>query len=249
MNKKLLKFILSILLILIYNNMCYSNEKNQLHIAVSSNFLSTIKIISKNFEKKNKCHVIISSDSTANLFTKISNGAPFDIFISADAKHPKLLEKENNKSLIYAYGKLAIWKKNNFKKNTLIKLKKIKYLGLANPKLSPYGKASQITYNNINIKNNKFIIGTNINQTFYFIHSENNDIGIVALSQLIHNKTEKNQIWKIPKYLYPKIEQRIILLNNEKKNILKIKFIHYIQQTYTKNIIKKYGYKIINTND
>ena len=75
---------------------CYFNVKcgeiNSLNIAVSSNFLLTFKFIAYKFENKFLCKINICSDSTSNLYNKIKNKAPFDIFISADSKHPILLE-------------------------------------------------------------------------------------------------------------------------------------------------------------
>ena len=243
------KFILILIILYIYTNVIFTHENN-LNIAVSANFLSTFKIIAKKFEKNYNCNLIISTDSTSSLFKKIINGAPFDIFISADDKHPILIEKNKNqkyKSKIYAYGNLVIWKKKNkIKKNILINIKKYTNISLAHSKLSPYGNASKKIYNNLNIKNTNVILGLNINQTFNFIYSENSKIGLIALSQVIHNKIKKKYIWKIPPYLYPKIEQRIILIENLKTNKFKKKLLTYMNTKEIKKIIKKSGYKIKN---
>ena len=166
------------------------------------------------------------------------------MFISADSKHPLLLENElsKNKSHIYAYGKIILWtKKYTSKKNLLINLAHIENLSIANPKLSPYGKASKKTYNNLKIQKDHIILGSNINQTFNFIYSNNSDIGIIAQSQIIHNKIKKTHSWKIPHYLYPKIEQRIIILKN---SYLANKLMKYIKSEEIKNIINNAGYKI-----
>lgn len=219
-------------------------KEHQLNVAVSANFLSTFKLISEQFEKKYNCSIFTSADSTANIFTKIKNGAPFDVFISADSKHPILLENtmHNNTSHVYAYGKIILWtKKYTLKKNLLINLEYIKNLSIANPKLSPYGKASKKTYTNLKLKNDKIILGSNINQTFNFIYSNNSEIGIVAQSQILHNKIKNTQYWKIPHYLYPKIEQRIIILKN---SYLSNKLIKYIKSNKIKTVINNAGYKI-----
>lgn len=232
-----------IIIILMQPNVNQAKE-NQINVAVSANFLSTLKLISEQFEKKYSCTIVISADSTANIFTKIKNGAPFDVFISADSKHPVLLENtlSHNMSHIYAYGKIILWtKKNKLKKNLLINLEYIKNLSIANPKLSPYGKASKKTYNNLKIKKDKIILGSNINQTFNFIYSNNSEIGIIAQSQILHNKITKTHSWKIPHYLYPTIEQRIIILKN---SYLSDKLIKYIKSQEIKTIIKNAGYKI-----
>lgn len=240
--KKLI--LLNLIIIICIHLHTIQAKENHINVAISANFLSTFKLISEHFEKKYNCTISISADSTANIFTKIKNGAPFDIFISADSKHPILLENENtkNKSYIYAYGKIILWtKKYESKKNLLINIKHIKNLSIANPKLSPYGKASKKTYNNLKIKKEHLILGSNINQTFNFIYSNNSEIGIIAQSQIIHNKIKKKHYWKIPHYLYPKIEQRIIILKN---SYLSSELIKYIKSKEIKKIITNAGYKI-----
>ncbi len=247
MNSKL--FFAIFFFVLLYLNIANSSE-NKINVAVSSNFLTTFKKISQKFKKKHNCEIVISSDSTTNLFTKIKNGAPFDVFISADAKHPTLLKnflliKDN--TYTYAYGMITLWaKKTHLKKNSLIHFRNIKNITLANPRLSPYGYASKETYLNLKIKNKNFIFASNINQAFNFIYSENSEIGIVALSQIIHKQIKKINTWNIPSYLYPKIEQQLILLKNNKKNNLQKKLIKYIKTKKIKKIIKKCGYKLKN---
>jgi len=236
------KIILIIILFLFYNNVSYSETLN---VAVSSNFLNTFKIISKNFEKDYKCKIIISSDSTAHLFTKIKSGAPFDIFISADAKHPDLLETSDLKSISYAYGKIILWQKNyKIKKNSLNLLNNHDAFSIANTKLSPYGKASQNVINNMNFKFKNIILGENINHVFKYIYSKNSEIGITALSHIIYYKINKNYIWKIPQYLYPKIEQKMIILNKNNKFHFKNIFMKYMKQDNIKNLISSHGYKL-----
>lgn len=218
---------------------------NEIYIAVSSNFLNTLQKISYNFEKENNCKIILSSDSTSNLFNKIRLGIPFDIFVSADAFHPKLLENKNNKSQIYAYGRILFFTKSFYiKKNFLFFLNNCKNIGLANSKFSPYGVASNLVFKNLNIKNKFFIFGSNINQTFNFIYFNNNEIGIIAFSQAIQNNLEKKFLWKIPRYLYSNIEQRLIVLERSDNKYLTNLFLNYINSKNIKIFIKSQGYKI-----
>ncbi|MDP2763108.1 MAG: molybdate ABC transporter substrate-binding protein [Enterobacteriaceae bacterium] len=223
-------------------------SKEKIYIAVSSNFLFTINKIKMHFEKKYECKLIISSDSTSSLYTKIINGAPFDIFISADSKHITLLEKKNitEKGKTYAYGKIVLWMSDIKKKTKLsILTNEFKNLSVSNPKLSPYGKASKNSIKNLNLKSHtKFIYGCNINQTFNFILSNNSTMGFIALSQIKHHKTEEKVYWKIQKYMYKTIEQKITILKNSKNKKLSEKFLKYLNKSKNKQIIINHGYKI-----
>ncbi len=244
MNKQL--FFVLIFFILNCNKILKSSEII-IHAAVASNFLITFKDIAKNFEKKYNCKIIISSDSTVNLFTKIKYGAPFDIFIAADKDHPILLENkiDNIKSYIYAYGKITLLTNSKIiKKNFLIHISVNENIIIANSKLSPYGYASQNVYGNIKIKNLKIIPTMNINQAFIFVSLNSSNIGIVAKSQIMHNKIKNKYTWHVPKYLYKKIEQRLIVLKNRKKNHFIYNFFEYIKTEEVKFLIKKFGYTV-----
>lgn len=242
----MIKFKTIIIIIFLAQSKVFSNiSKNNLNICTASNFLTTLKIIKNEFEKENNCNIIISSDSTTNIYTKIVNGAPFDIFISADTKHVKLLKEKNltiNDDYIYALGILILLNKeintNKIKKN-------IKNISISNPKLSPYGKATQLFIKNTKLKiNNDIIYGSNVNQVHNFIISENSKLGFISLSQIINKKTEKNNYWIIPEYLYPQITQKITIIKNNKNLKLSIKFMDYIKSKKIQDLILNSGYKL-----
>ncbi len=241
----MLNIIIKILIINYVINTCLS-KTIQINIAVASNFLITTEKICYFLEKKNKKNkFLISSDSTANLFTKIKNNAPFDIFISADKKHPNILEKTNlnkNKSYIYAKGKIAFkTSKKKIKKQYLKYIKYENFLTISNPKLSPYGKSSNELLFNIKLKHNKIILGSNINTTFSYISNNTCNIGITSISQNIQNNIKKHTYLKIPKYLYSEIKQKVIIL--KEKNKISLNILRYIKKDTIKDLIKKHGYK------
>lgn len=238
--KYVFKFFILIFLI-IFNNVLYSNDK-KLNIAVASNFSHTLEILSKNFKDIYKCNLYISSDSTVNLFLKIINGAPFDLFFSADSKHINLLKNDNRKTYIYAYGKIILWNKNYLKKNSLKYNFNLNNFFISNAKISPYGKAGFSVIENLNIKIFNFCYSLNINQVFNYLNILNDGIGIVAFSQIIQNNINKKDFWMIPKYFYKKIRQKMILLNE--KNSISLEFFNYIKKEENQLIIKKNGYKI-----
>lgn len=243
----MIKILLIFFILLIFQRTCIA-EHCQINIAIASNFLYTAKLITKKFEQHNKCKILISSDSTSNLFTKIQNDAPFNIFISADKLHAKLIEKNNfykNKSQMYAIGSLVIIKNNKIIiKNLLKHIITHRNMTLSNPLLSPYGSSSSAALKNLKINYKKTtVLGSNINQTFNFIINNTCDIGLAALSQVINKEFDKNSYWKIPKYLYPKIKQHLILIKNESKNKMSNFFIKKIKKKDIKNLLTFHGYK------
>lgn len=219
----------------------------QINIAVAANFLNTTQKICYFFEKKyEKCITSLSSDSTSNLFTKIKNKAPFNIFMSADKKHANILAKSNfykNKTHTYAKGYLTLSKnKKKIKKQNLKYIKNEKFFTISNPKLSPYGKSSENFNLNIKLNHKKIILGPNINHTFNLITNNTCNIGINSFSQSIQNKIKKNTYWKIPKYLHKEIKQKMIIIKENKTKQTKL-FFKKIKNNKTKHIIKINGYK------
>lgn len=238
------KNLLTIIITYIVISTCFSQNSN-INIAVASNFITTTKKICFFFENKYEQYTTyISSDSTSNLYTKIKNNAPFDIFISADKKHPNIIAKSNfykNKTHTYATGYISLSKnKKKIKKQTLKYIKNEKFFTLSNPKLSPYGKSSKKFILNLKLIHKKIILGSNINHTFTFINNNTCNIGITSFSQNIQNKTQKYTYWKIPKYLYPKIKQKAVTIKNNKKNNF---FFKKIIKKKIKRLIKINGYK------
>lgn len=226
-----------IFFILINHSLCLANE---IKIAVAANFLTTLEEISSDFNIIYNYKFKISSDSTANLFAKILNNAPFNLFISADKKHPNILEKINlNKitSTTYAFGKIIIIKKNKLKKQIFKYIKKENTLAISNHLLSPYGKSSNIFLENLNIKHSNKITCINITHVFNLIFNNTCNIGITSMSHIKNNTTYSTLI--IPTYLYPKIKQKFINL----KYNYNMRFKKYIKKNKTLNILKRHGYK------
>lgn len=239
-----LKKIALLFIISYISNICSSQ---QINIAVASNFLTTTQKICYFFEKKYKtCIISLSSDSTSNLFTKIKNNAPFNIFLSADKKHVNILAKSNfykNKTHTYAIGSITLNKnKKKIKKQNLKYIKNEKFFAISNSKLSPYGKSSQNFISNLKINHKKIILGSNINHTFNLINNNTCNIGINSFSQNIQNKIKKYAYWKVPKYLYKEIKQKAIIIKEDKNKQNKL-FFKKIKNNKIKHIIKINGYK------
>jgi molybdate transport system substrate-binding protein len=229
---------------------------NEIQAAVASNFYNPFRAISQQFEKETGHKVQIISGSTGKLYAQIINGAPFELFLSADSRRTKLLEKENyavSKSrFTYALGKITLWslKKDliaNDGKSTL-KKRNFEHIAMANHKTAPYGKAAMQTLQKLNlwdILRPLVVQGENISQTFQFVASQNAELGFVALSQVLDPKNNfKGKRWDVPETLYEPIEQDAIILKKGENNPGVKDLWQYLKSEQAKLILKKYGYDL-----
>tara|TARA_A100000164_G_C21849141_1_gene744123 strand:- start:163 stop:966 length:804 start_codon:yes stop_codon:yes gene_type:complete len=248
-NKKIL---LSIFLFLL--QAFYFSNASDLKLAVASNIIRPIKKIVSIFEKKTEQNVIIISGSTGKLFAQISNGAPYDIFLAADEKTPKILIQKGyglkSSEFTYAIGRLALWsKEKNLIKNSsnILIQNNFKFLSIANPKVAPYGNASVQTLKNLKIYEklkSKIVMGENISQAFQFISSGNATLGFVALSQIFEGEIIKNgSAWVVPKEMHSEIKQNAILLKKAENSKKAQDFLSFLKSKDSTKIFEFYGYK------
>ena len=218
-----------------------------INIAVAANVSYAVDDLKKEFNKlypNTKVNVILGS--SGKLTAQISNGAPYQLFISADMNYPKALYKNGyaiTKPIVYAKGSLALFstKKLDLNKGLdLLKNDNINKIAIANPKTAPYGKATVEALKKAGIYNDikkKLVFGESISQTFAYI-SIAADIGIVATSSLI----KKELHWsEIDPALYTPIKQGIVIL---KDDLDVKKFYDFILSKNAKEIFKRYGYII-----
>jgi len=229
---------------------CTQSIANEIRVAVASNFAHAITSISKKFEIATGYRVTLTFGSTGKHYAQIKNGAPFDVFLAADAVRPKRLEKERvglpNSRFTYAIGKVVLWSpKANYidSLGNVLQQRQYRYLAIANPKLAPYGKAAQEILQARKLWGNMhghIVRGENIAQTFQFIKSGNAELGFVAFSQIKRpSQAVEGSYWEVPQVLYTPIEQQAILLKDNKTARL---FLSYLQSDDALQIIHNGGY-------
>ena len=159
---------------------------NEIRIAVASNFYPTMKAIVDQFELENyefsKINkIVLISGSSGKHYAQIINGAPFDIFFSADQARPALLEEkgivEYQSRFTYALGKIVLWSPTNgfvYSEGQVLYDNNFRFLAIANPKIAPYGIATKETLVSMGLWKNmdkKLVRGENIAQAFQFINT------------------------------------------------------------------------------
>lgn len=227
---------------------------DQVVVAVAANFIPPFREIATDFEKATGHAVRVAAGSSGNFYSQIKNGAPFDVFLSADMERPKLLEDEGlgvkDSRFTYAIGRLVLWSPNPdlIKGEETLRSKKFKRLAIANPKTAPYGLAAMQGMQKLELWESiqpKIVMGENLGQTMGFIESGNADLGFVALSQVLDPKIKgKGSLWDIPSNLHEPIKQDVILLTKGKDNQAAKALMEFIGGPQARAIIARYGYEL-----
>lgn len=220
----------------------------QVNVAVAANFTEAAKHIAAAFQAKTGHEAVLSFGASGQFYTQITQGAPFQVFLSADQERPKKLGDEGfgvaDTRFTYAVGKLVLWSKNATLVTGEDTLKTANFAKLAfcNPAAAPYGAAAVETLKALKLYDAvqpKLVQGENIAQAFQFVDSGNAELGFVALSQVMNAAGSR---WLVPQELYSPIKQDAILLKTGAANEAATGFIAFLKAPEAQAIIAKYGY-------
>jgi len=219
------------------------------NIAVAANFTDAAKEIGAAFAAKTGHKAVFSFGATGQLYTQITQDAPFTVFLSADDTTPAKAAKEGfavpESVFTYAIGKLVLWGKTKevTAREEVLKAGAFNKLSLANPKTAPYGAAAIETLTKLGILDAvrpKIVEGQNITQAFQFVDTANAELGFVALSQII--KTTEGTRWEVPENLYTPIRQDAALLKKGASDEGAKAFVAFLKGPEAAAVIKSYGY-------
>lgn len=237
------------ILTILFSFLAHSACADVLNLAVASNFIQPARELSAEFEEQSGHSVKLIVGSTGKHFAQIQNGAPFDLFLSADEATPQRLIElhlaEEGTSFTYAIGKLALWSPGQHIEKVGIKILKnadFRFLSIANPKLAPYGEAARQLIDKKELWGDlkgKVVKGENINQTYRFVSTGNAQAGLVAYSQVRNEPS--TSVWLPPQNLYEPIKQNAVIIRVTSASR---HFAQFLQTTTAENIIRKYGYDL-----
>ncbi|HYA47984.1 MAG TPA: molybdate ABC transporter substrate-binding protein [archaeon] len=229
----------------------------EITVAAASDLQFALQDVTERFEKETGAGVKLVFGSSGNLLTQIQNGAPFDLFFSADIEYPQKLEAaglaEPGTLYEYAAGKLVLWapKDSTLDLGTGLQVllsAKIKKIAIANPAHAPYGRAAVAALRHEHLYDqvaDRLILGENISQTASFVVSGSADIGMVALSlALAPSLKDKGKYAEVPADEYPPIRQAAILLKSSNQKTVAGKFLAYLKTPAVVNLLKEYGFTI-----
>jgi molybdate transport system substrate-binding protein len=219
------------------------------NVAVAANFTEAAKEIAAAFKAKTGDDATLSFGATGQLYTQITQDAPFEILLSADQERPKKAIADGlgvaDSRFTYAIGKLVLWSKQPglVKDESTLKEGAFTKLAIANPTAAPYGAAAVETLKALKVDDAlapKIVQGNSIAQTYQFIDTGNAELGFIALSQLKGN--DGGSRWMVPQDLYMPIRQDAVLLKKGASNEAAKAFLAFLKGPDAQAIIQKYGY-------
>lgn len=223
----------------------------QTNVAVAANFAEAAKEIAAVFKAKTGHEAVLSFGASGQFYTQITQGAPFEVFLSADDTRPKKLVDDGlavpDSRFTYAIGKLVLWSKmpDLVKGEATLKAAAFAKLAICNPVAAPYGAAAVETMKSLQVFESlqpKLVEGATITQAYQFVETSNAELGFVALSQLRGPATGSR--WLVPQELYSPIRQDAVLLRSGTMNEAATGFIAFLRSPQARVIIGKYGYAL-----
>jgi molybdate transport system substrate-binding protein len=245
-----------IFLLLIFTLAGCDKPSEKIIVATAANVQYVMADIKAAFEKESGKEIVIVVSSSGKLTSQIREGAPFDVFVSADTKYPQEIYAKGGGSeppRVYALGSLVLWSMQ-IPKNELtpafLNTEKVKKVAIPNPKLAPYGVAAMQVLEKLNLKDQvkpKLVFGESISQTAQYITTRSVEAGFNALSIVLSPEMKGKGNWTlIDSSLYTPIEQAAILLkhsDDSPKKETSQRFYDFLYSKKAKEIFNKYGYK------
>lgn len=224
-------------------------QADQTNVAVAANFTDAAKDIAGLFAKQTGHEAVLSFGSTGQLYTQVTQGAPFEVFLSADDVRTGTAIDEGfgvaGTDFTYAIGKIVLWSANAdlVKGEETLKAGAFDKIAVANPETAPYGAAAVEAMKALGVYDAlsaKIVQGNNIAQTYQFVETGNAELGFVALSQVA--ASDAGSRWVVPGEFYEPIAQNVVLLKTGENNAAARAFIDFLKGPSAAAVIEKYGY-------
>jgi molybdate transport system substrate-binding protein len=226
--------------------------RSELTVAAAADLESVFHEIAQDFETETSARVVLSFAASGNLKQQIENGAPFDVFASANAAYVDDLARQGlifpDTRHIYAQGQITLWQRRDsaVQVNSLADLAKpeVKHVAIANPEHAPYGVAAVESLRSAGVYDAvepKLVRGENIMEALQFVETGNADAGIVARS--ISERPTGRWI-VIDSSLHQPLNQAICVIRSSRQEQLARRFLAYLGGAASQSVLKRYGFTI-----
>ena len=229
-------------------------------VAAASDLNFALKELARTYEARSGTKVRLTFGSSGTFFTAIQNGAPYDLYFSADVDFPKQLEAAGlvvpGTLYEYALGRLVLWapKTSPLNVNDGLKLlaeASVRKIAIANPKHAPYGRAAEQAMRAAGVYEKaspKLVLGENISQAAQFAQTGNADVGLIALALVAHPSSNapgglEGKYWLVPAEMYRPIRQAAVVVKSSRQKDAAKKFLDYVKSDEARAILKKYGFE------
>jgi molybdate transport system substrate-binding protein len=243
------------MIVVIALSMASAAHAQEVRVAAAADLKFAMQDVAAQFEKQTGTKVDVTYGSSGNFFSQLQNGAPFDLFFSADIDYPRKLDTagiaEPGTLYEYAIGRIAIWMPADAKVDVasigwkaLLDVS-VQKIAIANPEHAPYGRAAVAALQKAGIYEQvkpKLVYGENISQAAQFVQSGNAQAGIVAMSLAVSPGMKDGKLWEIPADMHPPIEQAAVVLRNAANKDAARAFLDFVKSESGRATLAKYGF-------
>jgi molybdate transport system substrate-binding protein len=224
-------------------------------VAAAADLKYAFTELADRFEHSTGNKVILTVGASGNLYSQIMNGAPFDLFFSADEDYPKRLADaglaQPSSLRTYAVGHLVLWVPNNSSLDPgklqmgMLTQSAVKRIAIANPQHAPYGRAAMAALEHYGLKEKvagKLVFGESVSQAAQFVQSGNAQAGLIALSLAKSPAMETTgKYWELPLDAYPELRQAVAIMSASKQKKAAQEFLDFVVSAQGAALLKKYG--------
>jgi molybdate transport system substrate-binding protein len=248
--------ILCALCVSVVNPSLPSAQQPQLNIAAASDLKFAMTELASAYEKQSGVKINLTFGSSGNFFAQIQNGAPFDIFFSADSNYPHKLNEAGliiaNSTYDYAIGRLVLWTRSDARtdpsKSAWSSLfdPSVKKIAIANPDHAPYGRAAIAALRTAGLYDkvkDKLVFGENISQASQFVQSGSAQVGIISMSLALSPPLRSGKYWEIPRHQYLPLIQSAVVLKHAAQKDLAASFLEFVASPSGTKILAEFGFE------
>jgi molybdate transport system substrate-binding protein len=224
-------------------------QAGETSVAVASNFTEPATEIAALFAERTGHSAVLTFGASGQFYAQISQGAPFQVFLSADDARPRKAVEEGfgveGTAFTYALGTLTLWSADPdlVKGEETLRAGGFEKIAIASPEAAPYGLAAVQTMEKLGVREAlqpKIVQGSNISQALQFVDTGNAELGFVALSQVV--LTDKGSRWIVPGELHDRIRQDAVLLEPGRENEAARAFLDFLRTPEARGVIERFGY-------
>lgn len=231
----------------------------ELTVAAAADLSLALQPMVKNFQRQTGNTVRLSFGSSGDFFNQIQNGAPYDVFLSADLGYPQKLATlgvaDRGSLRTYAVGRLVLWVANSSKLDLdrqgmqALTDASVQKIAIANPQHAPYGRAAVAALRHFGLYDQlagRLVLGENVGQAAQFAESGNAQVGIIALAHaLAPSVRPQGRYWVVPTDSYPALKQGAVIISRSRNKTLAEQFLKYLTGPESQAIFRQFGFETL----
>jgi len=229
-------------------------QPSSVAVAAAADLQAVMPQLVRRFERDAGVRATVAYGSSGNFFAQIQNGAPFDVFFSADVDYPRRLvasgHADADSLYEYATGHLVVWTRADSgidvtRGLSIVTDDRVMRIAIANPQYAPYGRAAVAALQHEKLYErvkSKLVLGENLSQTAQFAQTGNAQVGIISLSLALGPALGSGKYAEVPTAFHPPIQQAVVVLSRSKNKAAARQLLDYLRRPETAKLLQSFGF-------